>query len=81
MQRQAAITAYFTSKQLLLFVFELQDYLLPSSNGILTPVRGQTTVTAYLTSKQLLLLASARQYTTVTAVSVNITKKGRIYTV
>ena len=28
MQRQTAVTAYFSSKQLLLFAIELQDYLL-----------------------------------------------------
>ena len=38
-QSQTAVTAYFLSKQLLLFVFELQDYLLPSSTGILTAVQ------------------------------------------
>ena len=51
-QRQTAVTAYFIS---MLFVFELQDSLLPSSNGILTAVQRQTAVTAYLTSKQLAL--------------------------
>ena len=35
-QRQTTVTAYLYSKQLLLFVFELQDSLLPSSTGILT---------------------------------------------
>ena len=48
-------TAHFKSKQLLLFVFELQDSLLPSSTGILTAVQRRTAVTAYLSSKQLLL--------------------------
>ena len=38
-----------------LYVFELQDSLLPSSTGILTAVQRQTAVTAYLQSKQLLL--------------------------
>ena len=33
-QRQTAVTAYFSCDQLLLFVFELQDPLLPSSTGI-----------------------------------------------
>ena len=56
-QRQTAVTAYLKSKQLLLFVFELQDSLLPSSTGILTAVQRQTAVTAYLKSKQLLLFA------------------------
>ena len=45
--RQTAVTAYFSSKQLLLFVFELQDSLLPSSTGILTAVQRQTAVPAY----------------------------------
>ena len=49
MQSQTAVTASFlSSKQLLLLVFELQDSLLPSSNGILTPVQRQTTVPVYL---------------------------------
>ena len=42
-------------KRLLLFVFELQDSLLPSSTGILTAVQRKTAVTAHLKSKQLLL--------------------------
>ena len=49
------VTAHLKSKQLLLFVFELQDYLLPSSNGILTAAQRQIAVTAYLKSEQLLL--------------------------
>ena len=53
--RQTAVTAYLKSKRLLLFDFELQDSLLPSSTGILTVVQRQTAVTAYLKSKQLLL--------------------------
>ena len=60
-QRQTAVTAYFTSKQLLLFVFELQDSLLPSSTGILTAVQRQTAVTAYFTSKRLLLFVFGLQ--------------------
>ena len=56
-QRQPAVTAYFTSEQLLLFVFELQDYLLPSSTGIMTAVQRQTAVTDYMKSNQLLLFA------------------------
>ena len=60
-QRQTAVTAYLKSKQLLLFAFELQDSLLPSSTGMLTAVQRQTAVTAYLKSKQLLLFAFARQ--------------------
>ena len=54
--RQTAVTAYFTSKQLLLFVFELQDSLLPSSTGILTTEQRQTAVTAHLYSKHKQLL-------------------------
>ena len=54
-QMLTAVTAYFTSNQLLLFVFELQDSLLPSSTGILTAAQRQTAVTAHLKSKQLLL--------------------------
>ena len=42
-------------KRLLLFVFELQDSLLPSSTDILTAMQRQTAVTAHLKSKQLLL--------------------------
>ena len=42
-QRQTAVTAYFTSKQLLLFAFVMYQR--------------QTAVTAYFTSKQLLLFA------------------------
>ena len=45
---QKAATAYLKSKQLLLFVFELQDSLLPSSTGMLTAVQRQTAVTADL---------------------------------
>ena len=53
-----AITALFQSKQLLLFVFKMQqDSLLPSSTGILTAMQRQTAVTAYFSSKQLLLFA------------------------
>ena len=54
-QKQTAVTAYLTSEQLLLFVFELQDSLLQSSNAILTTMQKQTAVTAYLKIKQLLL--------------------------
>ena len=55
MKRQTAVADYFSSKQLLLFVFELQDSLLPSSTDILTAVQRQTAVTAYFSSNQLLL--------------------------
>ena len=55
MQRQTAVTADLKSEQLLLFVFELQDSLLPSGSGILTSVQRQTSVTADLKSKQILL--------------------------
>ena len=51
-RRQTAVTAYFISKQLLLFVFELQDSLLSSSSGIMTAEQRQTAVTAYFISKQ-----------------------------
>ena len=54
-QRQTAVTACFKSEQLLLFVFALQDSLLPSSTGAMTAVQRQTAVTAYFSSKQLLL--------------------------
>ena len=60
-KRQTAVTAYFASKQLLLFVFELQDSLLPSSTGTLTVVQRQTAVTAYFAMKQLLLFVFAQQ--------------------
>ena len=50
MRRQIEVAAYFTSKQLLLFVYKLQDSLLPSSTGILTAVQRQTAVTAYFTA-------------------------------
>ena len=39
----------------MLFVFELQDSLLPSSTAILSAVQRQTAVSAYFPSKQLLL--------------------------
>ena len=55
MQIQTAVTTYLKSKQVLLFDFELQDSLLPSSTDILTAVQRQTAVAAYLSSKQLLL--------------------------
>ena len=50
LQRQTEVTAYFSSKQLLLFVFELQDSLLPSRNGMSATQR-QRAVTANLKSK------------------------------
>ena len=53
--RQTTVTANYTSKQLLLFVFKLHYSLMPSSTGILTAVQRQTTVTAYVSSVQLLL--------------------------
>ena len=53
-ERQTAVTAYLESKLLLLFAFELQDSLLPTSTGIMTAVQRQTAVTAHLESKQLL---------------------------
>ena len=56
-KRQTAVTAYFSSKQLLLFAFELQDSHLPSSTGILTAEQRQTVVTAYFSSNQILLFA------------------------
>ena len=59
LRRQTVVAAYLKSKQLLLFAFELQDSLLPSSTGILTAVQRQTAVTAYLVSKQLLLFVFA----------------------
>ena len=52
---ETTVTAYLTSEQLLLFVFELQDSLLPSSTGIITAVQRQAEVTDYLKPKQLLL--------------------------
>ena len=63
MQRQTAVIAYLSSKQLLLFVFELQDSILPLSNGIglLTAMQRQTAVTGYCISKQLLLFVLARE--------------------
>ena len=48
LQSQTAVAAYFSSKQLLLFVFEAQDYR-------------QTAVTAYFSSKQLLLFVFEAQ--------------------
>ena len=60
-QKITAVTAYFTSKQLLLFVFELQDSLLPSSTGILIAIQRQKVATAYLKSKQLRLFVFVRQ--------------------
>ena len=85
-EKQTAVTAYFTSTQLPLLVFELQDSLLPSSAGILTAVQRQTAVTAYFTSNQLLvfelqdsLLPSSTGILTAvqrqTAVTANFTSK------
>ena len=54
---------HLASNQLLLFVFDLQDSLLPSNTGILTAVLGQTAITAYITSNHLLLFLFARQNT------------------
>ena len=54
-QRQITVTACLSSQQGLLFLFVLQDSLLPSSNGILTAVQNKKAVTAYFASKQLLL--------------------------
>ena len=45
---QTAVAAYYISKHLLLFIFELHDYLLPSSTGILTAIQRQTVLTTYL---------------------------------
>ena len=64
--QKPAVTAHFSSNQLLLFVFELQYSPLPSSTGILTAEQRQTAVTAYfsskqLKSKQLMLFVFARQ--------------------
>ena len=49
LQRQTQVTAYFTSKQLLLFVFDVR--------------LRRTAVSAYYTSKQLLLFVFARYCT------------------
>ena len=46
-QRQTAVTAYFSSKQLLLFAFAWQ-------NNQITTVQIQKAVSAYITSKQIL---------------------------
>ena len=54
LESQTALTAHLKSQQML-FVFELHDYLLPSSTGILTASQRRTAVTAYMKSKQLLL--------------------------
>ena len=43
------------TEQLLLFLFELQDFLIPSSTGILNALQRQTAVAAYISSQQLLL--------------------------
>ena len=55
MQRQAAVTAYFSSNQLLLLVFALHDFLMPWGTYKLTAEQRQTAVTADFTSEQLLL--------------------------
>ena len=60
-QRQTAVTAYFSSEQLLLFVFELQDSLLPSSTDMSSVMQRQTAVAAYFSGGQLLLFAFARR--------------------
>ena len=51
-QLQTAVTGYLKSNQLLLFVFELQDSLLPSSTGILTAVPLNVIVMLLLTVNQ-----------------------------
>ena len=58
-QRQTAVIAYFTSKQLLLFVFSrlsVCQYLMAEEDPA---AQRQTTVTAYFISKQLLLFLFA----------------------
>ena len=57
-ETQTAITAYFTSRQILLFAFawrSLCQYSMAEENPA---AQRQTAVTAYLKSKQLLLLDS-----------------------
>ena len=51
MQRQTAVTAYLNSKQLLVFIFELQDSLLSSSTGETDRRAKKTAVTDYCVAK------------------------------
>ena len=72
-QRQTAVTAYFTSKQLLLFVFarrSVSQYSMAEDNPA---VQRQTAVTAHFTIKQLLLFVfvSIQRQTAVTAYVTN----------
>ena len=54
-QRQTAVSAYFTSQQLLLFVLRsVCHYSIAEEN---LAAQRQTAVTAYFTSQQLLLFA------------------------
>ena len=56
-QRQTAVTGYFSSKQLLLFVFARRSVCQYSMAEENPAAQRQTVVTDYLESKQLLLFA------------------------
>ena len=60
-QRQISVTAYFTSKQLLLFVFVRRSVCQYSMAEENPAAQRQTAVTAYFTSGQLLLFVFARR--------------------
>ena len=55
MQRQTAVVVYFTSKQLLMFVFARRSVCQYSMAEENPAAQRQTAVTAYISSKQLLL--------------------------
>ena len=61
LQRQTAVTVYFTSKQLLLFVFAWRSVCQYSMAEENHAAQRQTAVTAYFTSKQLQLFVFARR--------------------
>ena len=59
-QRQTAVIAYFSSKQLLLFVFAQQSLCQYSMAEDNPAVQRQAAVTAYFSGQQLLLFAFAQ---------------------
>ena len=60
-KRQTAVTAYFSSKQLLLFVSGGQSVCQYSKAEEIPAAQRQTAVTAYFSSKQLLLFVCGGQ--------------------
>ena len=61
-QRQTAVTAYFSSKPLLLFVFARRSVCQYSMAEENPAAQRQTAVTAYFSSKPLLLLTFAEHF-------------------